>query len=178
MRASQSQNPDIAAIQSIAARLRGKVIEMSHKAQSAHLASSLSCCDILAAAYWHAVNIDPSNPTDPERDRFILSKGHAASALYATLAERGFFPEALLDTYCESGSILAEHPPANLLPVLKRQQDRSDTDCRLVLALLWPHVWPIKHTGSMLFCPTARTTKVPYGKLRCLPAARSSIRSV
>jgi transketolase len=99
-----------------AARLRMKVIEMSHAAQAAHLASSLSCVDILTAAYWHVLNIDPGNPADPRRDRFILSKGHAAAALYATLAIKGYFPVDELTTYCQDGGRLAEHPPANLLP--------------------------------------------------------------
>jgi transketolase len=96
--------------------LRGKVIEMSHAAQAAHLASSLSCADIVTAAYWHVLNINPAQPKDPLRDRFILSKGHAAAALYATLAMKGYFPLAELDTYCQDGGRLAEHPPANLLP--------------------------------------------------------------
>ena len=108
--------PDGAALRAVAARLRGKVVEMSHAASAAHLASCLSCCDVLAAAYWHVLDIDPGNPSAPERDRFILSKGHAAAALYATLAFKGFFPEEELATYCQDGGRLAEHPPANLLP--------------------------------------------------------------
>jgi transketolase len=108
--------PDISVLKKHAARLRGKVVEMSHAAQAAHLASSLSCCDIITAAYWSALNIDPKEPKDETRDRFILSKGHAAAALYAALAFRGFFPIADLDTYCKDGGKLAEHPPANLLP--------------------------------------------------------------
>lgn len=99
-----------------AAELRGRVIEMSHKAKSAHLASSLSCLDILTAAYWGVLDIDPANSADPKRDRFILSKGHAAMALYATLAARGYFPSEELETYNQDGGRLAEHPPANLLP--------------------------------------------------------------
>jgi len=99
-----------------AAQVRGKIIEMSHAAQAAHLASSLSCADILTAAYWHVLNVNPERPDDPLRDRFILSKGHAAAALYATLAMKGYFPIAELDTYCKDGGRLAEHPPANLLP--------------------------------------------------------------
>ena len=108
--------PDAGALQRRAAELRGKVVEMSHAAQAAHLASSLSCADILAAAYWHVLRLDPSRPKDPHRDRFILSKGHAAAALYAVLAMRGFFPISELDTFCRDGGRLAEHPPANLLP--------------------------------------------------------------
>jgi transketolase len=107
---------DLSFLQRKAAELRGEVIGMSHRAQSAHLASCLSCIDILTAAYWHALEIDPAAPSDPLRDRFILSKGHAAMAIYATLAHRGFFPRPLLDTYTADGGMLAEHPPANLLP--------------------------------------------------------------
>ena len=108
--------PDVASLKAAAARLRGKVIEMSHQASAAHLGSSLSCCDIVAAAYWHVCNVDPRRPNDPLRDRFILSKGHAAAALYAALAIKGFFPIEELGTYCQDGGRLAEHPPANLLP--------------------------------------------------------------
>ena len=83
---------DLTALPGIAAQLRGMIIDMSHAAGTPHLGSSLSCVDISTAAYWDALRIDPARPDDPGRDRFILSKGHAATALYATLAERGFFP--------------------------------------------------------------------------------------
>src|SRR5271169_5452419 len=106
----------IAELKRRAAQLRGQVVQMSHAAQAAHLASSLSCCDILAAAYWHVLNVDPATPRDPHRDRFILSKGHAAAALYSALAFKGFFPVEELKTYCRDGGRLAEHPPANILP--------------------------------------------------------------
>ena len=89
---------DTTALQQQAAALRGKVIGMSHAAQAAHLASCLSCADILVAAYWHVLEIDPEMADAPLRDRFILSKGHAAAALYATLAMKGFFPLDELDT--------------------------------------------------------------------------------
>lgn len=110
------KSPDTAALKAQAAKLRGKVIEMSHQAQAAHLASALSCCDVVTAAYWHVLNVDAKAPKNPLRDRFILSKGHAATAIYAALAFKGFYPEAELDTYCNDGGRLAEHPPANLLP--------------------------------------------------------------
>lgn len=112
----KANSPDVAALKRQAAELRGEVIGMSHKTGSAHLASCLSCIDILTAAYWHALRIDPANPNDDARDRFILSKGHAAMAIYATLAHRGYFPRELLATYNTDGGKLAEHPPANLLP--------------------------------------------------------------
>ena len=107
---------DAGALKVLAAQLRGKIIDMSHAAQAAHLASSLSCADILTAAYWHVLSVNPERPDDPLRDRFILSKGHAAAALYAVLAMKGYFPIEELDTFCKDGGRLAEHPPANLLP--------------------------------------------------------------
>ncbi len=111
----RSADSDVA-LADIARRLRMRVIEMSHAAKTAHLASSLSCCDILAAAFWRVLKLDPSDPDMAARDRFILSKGHAASALYTALAFRGYFPEALLDTFTKDGGKLAEHPPAHGLP--------------------------------------------------------------
>ena len=68
-------SPDLAAI---SRRIRARLVEMSHVAETPHLGSSLSCVDMLVAAYWGPLRIDPTNPLDPDRDRFILSKGHAA----------------------------------------------------------------------------------------------------
>ena len=100
----------------IALRIRRRVVQMAHDAKAAHVGSALSCVDILVAFYSSAGRIDPAIPNSPWRDRFILSKGHAASALYATLAEAGYFSPDLLATYCQPGSLLAEHPPAHGLP--------------------------------------------------------------
>ena len=97
-------------------RIRTKLVEMSYQAGTPHLGSSLSCVDILVALYWGAASIDPRDPSNSSRDRIILSKGHAATALYATLAERGFFPLGLLDTYAEHGSRLPEHPSPGCVP--------------------------------------------------------------
>ena len=100
----------------LARRIRLHLVEMSHKAGTPHLGSALSCVDILVAAYFGSVRIDPSRPEDPLRDRCILSKGHAATALYATLAERGFFPLAWLDSFAQHGSQLAEQPAPHCAP--------------------------------------------------------------
>jgi transketolase len=104
---------DLAAI---SRRIRARVVEMSHVAETPHLGSSLSCVDMLVAAYWGYLRIEPAQPLDPDRDRFILSKGHAATALYAVLAERGFFDPKLLDTYNEDGAVLPEHPGLQCVP--------------------------------------------------------------
>ncbi len=99
-----------------ARRIRGRIVQMSHDAETPHLGSSLSCVDMVVAAYWGALQIDPKAADSPDRDRFILSKGHAATTLYAALAERGFFPSELLDTYAHPGSVLAEHPSPKCVP--------------------------------------------------------------
>lgn len=100
----------------IAAQVRGKVVELSHQAGAAHLGSSLSCVDLLVAAYWHCLRIDPNRPDDPERDRFLLSKGHACTTLYSVLAMRGFCPLSILDTFGSHGGPLQEHPGPHCIP--------------------------------------------------------------
>ena len=87
---------------------------MSHAASAAHLASALSCIDIVAVLYHAVLQLDPFNPQWEDRDRFILSKGHAATALYAALAYRGFLTEGDLKTYGKVGSLLEEHPSPKL----------------------------------------------------------------
>ena len=105
---------DEAALKKRAAVIRGRVIEMCHASGSAHLGSSLSCIDVLTAAYWHVLKVDPKNPADPLRDRFILSKGHAALALYAALRARGWIDEEALASYCGDHSLAGTHPDHQL----------------------------------------------------------------
>lgn len=100
----------------MASEIRSKIIEMSHYSRAAHLGSALSCVDILVAAYFHGLKLNPVNPSDPLRDRFILSKGHAALGLYVTLARRGFISDEMLQTFGEPGSQLEEHPGPNCAP--------------------------------------------------------------
>lgn len=102
---------DVDRLQALARTVRARIIENSHRTQTPHLGSCLSCVDILVAAYFHTLRIDPAKPADPDRDRFILSKGHGAPALFQVLALRGFYPEKLLDHYGEDGGLFAEHPP-------------------------------------------------------------------
>ena len=94
----------------LAAQFRARVVAMSHAAKAAHLASALSCLDILTVLYESVLNIDPARPKWEDRDRFILSKGHAAAALYVALAHKGYFPASDLDRYGKAGSMLEEHP--------------------------------------------------------------------
>ena len=80
------------------------------------MASALSCADVMAALYFKVLRIDPAAPQDEARDRFILSKGHGCMALYAALAERGFFPAGILNEYARDGGRLAEHPAPHCVP--------------------------------------------------------------
>ena len=93
----------------LAARIRRRAVEMVHSAAASHIGSCLSVADILAHLYGGCLRVDPARPDWPERDRFILSKGHAAAALYAVLAERGFFPVDRLDSYGQDDTVLAGH---------------------------------------------------------------------
>lgn len=98
----------------LAAQFRARAIEMSHAAGAAHLASSLSCIDIVAVLYHSVLRLDRSNARWADRDRFILSKGHAATALYAALAYSGFLSDEDLASYGKAGSLLEEHPSPKL----------------------------------------------------------------
>lgn len=95
--------------------LRKKIVKLKHGSQGGHLGSALSCVDILNVLYFKVLNIDPKNPKDPNRDRFIFSKGHAAAALYSVLCQRGFFDESEL-IECADGSKIAGHPVKDSFP--------------------------------------------------------------
>ena len=99
-----------------ATRVRMGIIEATHGGKSGHPGGSLSAADVLTYLYFKEMQIDPQNPQDPDRDRFVLSKGHAAPGLYSVLAERGFFPVADLPTLRRSGSYLQGHPNMNTVP--------------------------------------------------------------
>lgn len=103
-------------LKNIANIIRARIVNTSSIAKVPHLGSCLSCVDILVALYWKILNINPAQPTDSKRDRFILSKGHGAPALFQVLAMKNFFPENWLDTYGEDGSLFGEHPPAHGVP--------------------------------------------------------------
>ncbi|MGE5578380.1 MAG: transketolase [Syntrophothermus sp.] len=99
-----------------ARRLRISVLEMIYGAQSGHPGGSLSAAEILVTLYEHELRVDPKNPRWPDRDRFVLAKGHAAPALYVELAELGFFPKAELERFRQVDSILQGHPDMKKTP--------------------------------------------------------------
>ncbi len=99
-----------------ACKVRMGILEGVHAAKSGHPGGSLSIADVMTYLYFHKMNINPSNPDMENRDRFVLSKGHAAPALYSTLANRGFFSVELLKTLRQSNSILQGHPDKKHIP--------------------------------------------------------------
>ena len=106
----------LAALKEAARNIRIGIVKGTHAAKSGHPGGSLSIADIMAYLYFEEMNINPENPTDPDRDRFVLSKGHCAPALYATLANRGYFPVEELTTLRKLGSRLQGHPDMTLTP--------------------------------------------------------------
>jgi len=103
-------------LHSVARRIRRNIIRMTAAAQSGHPAGSLSCTDILTALYFRMLRHDPKNPHWPDRDRLIVSKGHATPAVYAALAEAGYFPSEELLTFRRLGSRLQGHTVMNVPP--------------------------------------------------------------
>lgn len=97
-------------------RIRQQVVRMTHRAKSSHVGSSLSMAEILATLYGGVLRVRPEDPSWPERDRFVLSKGHGCAGLYAALAERGFFPGHWLDDFCTDGGRLAGHATHKTAP--------------------------------------------------------------
>ncbi|MBQ9022576.1 MAG: transketolase [Eubacterium sp.] len=103
-------------LKKIAVKVRKGIITGTYHAKSGHPGGSLSSAEIFTYLYFNEMNIDPENPKDPDRDRFVLSKGHVAPGLYAVLAERGFFPAEDLTTLRHIGSYLQGHPDMKSTP--------------------------------------------------------------
>lgn len=96
-------------LEELARRIRVNVLRMTNRGGSSHVGAAFSMTDIVAVLYGVVLKVNPSNPKDPARDRFILSKGHAGAAVYAALAERGFFPLERLLGHCQDGSDFSGH---------------------------------------------------------------------
>lgn len=110
------QPMSVEALQAMAATIRCDIIEMIATAEAGHPGGSLSAADIVTALYFRVMRIDPDRPDWPDRDRFILSKGHACPVWYACLAERGYFDKVHLDTLRRLNSLLQGHPDMRKTP--------------------------------------------------------------
>ncbi len=100
----------------IAYKIRKHAVSAVHSAKSGHPGGSLSIADIMSVLYFDEINIDPANPKNPDRDRFVLTKGHCAPALYGALAERGFIPREDINTLRRADSYLQGHPDMKNIP--------------------------------------------------------------
>ena len=109
---------DVVRLKKTASLLREDILRMIYAAKAGHPGGALSAVEVITALYFHVLNIDPARPDWEDRDRFILSKGHACPALYAALAERGFFPKEVMGTLRQYHSILQGHPDMNKVPGL------------------------------------------------------------
>lgn len=109
-------NEEVKSLKLSAARIRKMALEAVYSAKSGHPGGSLSCADILTYLYMKEMNIDPKNPKLEDRDRFVLSKGHCAPALYGALAERGFIPKEDIKTFRSCDSYLQGHPDMKGVP--------------------------------------------------------------
>ena len=105
---------EILELQKIANEVRKGIVASTHSAKAGHPGGSLSAADILTYLYFEEMNVNPQDEKNPDRDRFVLSKGHAAPALYAVLAQKGFFPVEDLITLRHIGSYLQGHPCMNI----------------------------------------------------------------
>ena len=104
------EQQELTALLKKAVDIRKDIVTMIHRAGTGHIGGDLSVADILVDLYYRQMNISPENQHDPDRDRFILSKGHSVEALYAVLADKGFFPKAELETYAQYQSKFIGHP--------------------------------------------------------------------
>jgi transketolase len=111
-----SNSMDNISVCELANRIRKHCVTMTHRANASHIGSCLSIADLLGVLYGKVLRVNAEQPNWPDRDRFLLSKGHACAALYAVLAERGFFPLQWLDTFYENGSVLAGHATHKNVP--------------------------------------------------------------
>ncbi len=111
-----SESKDNLKLQLKATQFRKEILEMIVNAKGTHIASAFSIVDILVYLYEKVLNTNPKNPNDGKRDKFVLSKGHGCAALYVVLANHGFFPKKVLQTYTRSGSILGGHPDSTRIP--------------------------------------------------------------
>ena len=110
---------NVAELQSIAKKIRREIVEMTGAAKSGHPGGSLSAVEIVVTLYFDDMRHDPENPKWADRDRFILSKGHAAPVLYAVMAESGYTPVDQLNTLRKLGSIYQGHPDMRYIPALE-----------------------------------------------------------
>ena len=154
-------------LNNIASLIRAHIVKMCHNSKSAHLGSCLSCVDILVSIYWGGLNLNPKEPKNVTRDRFILSKGHAAMALYATLAEKGYFDVSLLSTYNNDGGVFAEHPSRSYTGV-EAATGSLGHGLPIGIGISWQEKLICLIIKPLYFYQMGKTMRVLFGKVLCL----------
>ena len=114
-----TKTSNVQELQAIAKKTRREIVEMNTAAKSGHPGGSLSAVEIVVTLFFDALRHDPANPKWPDRDRFLLSKGHAAPVLYSVMAQCGYTPEDQLNTLRKLGSIYQGHPDVRFIPALE-----------------------------------------------------------
>ena len=159
---------DIASLERMATQIRCDIVEMTHKAQAGHPGGPLSATDIVTALYFRVMRIDPSRPGWPDRDRSILSKGHACPAWNLALAERWYFDKAHLGTLCQLGSILQGRTALQKTPGIDMSagslgpgpsSPQKATLPTMAWAARWPRSW--SKTSRCPCSASAYTTRLP-----------------
>lgn len=157
-----------AELKKTANEIRKGIVKSTHAAKSGHPGGSLSAADVFTYLYFVEMNVDPENPKDEDRDRFVLSKGHVAPGYYATLAERGFFPKEDLLTLRHVGSYLQGHPDMKKIPGVDMSAVLSDRESQQLSVWHWLRDYRTKITAPIHFLEMARFRKVRFGKPQCL----------
>ncbi|HEY3384842.1 MAG TPA: transketolase [Vicinamibacterales bacterium] len=132
-------SPEIADLQRRARQIRATCVQMAFDGRHGHLGSALSCVDVLVALYGGFLRVSTDDPAAPDRDRFILSKGHACTALYAVMADRGFIPTSWLAEYAHPDSPLAVHPCKHALPLLECSSGSLGHGLGIATGMLYGH---------------------------------------
>ena len=156
-----------------AKELRAEILKMLYACQSGHPGGSLSCVEMLMALYYDVMKIDPKNPKDPNRDRFVLSKGHACPTLYAILADLGYFPKEDLANLRQIDSHLQGHPDCNKTPGVDMNTGSLDRALPWLWAWLWPRSMPERSIMFTLYWATASARRAWFGRQRWRPLITS-----
>ena len=159
----------------LANKIRLHCVRMANSGKGSHIGSSLSIADILAVLYAKVLNVDPKNPLFINRDRFILSKGHAGAAVYSTLAELGFFPIEKLKTHYQNGSDLSGHVSHKEIPGIELSTGSLGHGLNVGVGIAKAGKLNIKATRFLFFFQTENVMKELYGRLQCFQATISLI---
>ena len=154
-------------LQKMANEVRKGIVTAVHSAKAGHPGGSLSAADVFTYLYFEEMNIDPKNPKDPDRDRFVLSKGHTAPGYYSAMAHRGYFPVEDLVTLRHIGSHLQGHPCMQHIAGIDMSSGSLGQGIPLQLEWHWQEKWTKRITVCTRCLAMARFRRARYGRLPC-----------